>query len=143
MKFCRINLVETDYDIMPASRWGYIREKDVSSLDQIYKSYCKFKNFDSVMPIFDSQYLDESIDIIGYYDNENLVAWDMIKVYDNENVEALQFAWNYENPNLRLGIESLKNACAIYKQRGFKYLYLGLTANYKKEIKGYQELGPA
>ncbi len=94
------------------------------------------------MPVFDLQYLDASVDLIGYYDNGSLVAWDMIRVYDSKNAEALQFAWNYANPDLRLGIESLKNACAIYKDRGFEYLYLGMTAKYKQDIDGYEELGP-
>jgi len=142
MKYCRIDLSQTAYTPMLNSQWKYIIERNTSTLNQIYKEYCSFKKFDSVMPIFDSQYLDKSVDIIGYYDNDNLVAWDMIKIYDDQNVEALQFAWNYKNPDLRLGMESLKNACAIYKQRGFKYLYLGSAANYKKEILGYQELGP-
>jgi hypothetical protein len=94
------------------------------------------------MPLFPSQYTDSSVDIIGYYDNGQLVAWDMIKIHDSKNAEALQFAWDYVNPDLRLGIESLKNACAIYKQRGFEYLYLGMTAKYKQDIDGYEELGP-
>jgi hypothetical protein len=94
------------------------------------------------MPVFDLQYLDTTVDLIGYYDSGLLVAWDMIRVYDSKNAEALQFAWNYENPDLRLGIESLKNACAIYKDRGFEYLYLGMTAKYKQDIDGYEELGP-
>lgn len=143
MKFCRINLLKTDYSIMEQKlEWNYIVDRDVYQLDQIYKNYCRFKKFESVMPIFDIQYRDSSTEFIGYYDQEKLVAWDMIKIYDDKNVEALQFAWNYENPSLRLGINSLYNACAIYKQRGFEYLYLGTTASYKKEIAGYEELGP-
>jgi len=142
MKFCRIDLSKTNYDPMSDSQWKYIVDRDVAVLDQIYKEYCRFKKFDSVMPLFKSQYLDPSVDIIGYYDTNNLAAWDMIRIYDSENAEALQFAWDYKNPDLRLGMESLKNACAIYKQRGFKYLYLGPAANYKKEILGYEELGP-
>jgi hypothetical protein len=142
MKFCRIDLSKTNYDAMSESQWKYIVDRDITVLDQIYKEYCRFKKFDSVMPLFNSQYLDPSVDIIGYYDNNNLAAWDMIRIYDSEHAEALQFAWDYKNPDLRLGMESLKNACAIYKQRGFKYLYLGPAANYKKEILGYEELGP-
>jgi hypothetical protein len=91
------------------------------------------------MPIFNSQYTDPNIEIICYYDT-NLVAWDMMRIHDSTNVEALQFAWDYKTPSLKLGIESLKNACAIYKSRGFKYLYLGETAKYK-QIDGYEELG--
>jgi hypothetical protein len=91
------------------------------------------------MPIFSSQYLDPSIEMICYYDKD-FIAWDMIRLHDRYNAEAIQFAWDYKNPDLKLGIESLKNACAIYKERGFKYLYLGETAKYK-QIDGYEELG--
>lgn len=143
MKFCRIKLLETNYSPMKfGEEWNYILDRNTDQLNSIYQEYCRYKKFDSVMPIFDLQYLDSSVDLIGYYDNTNLVAWDMIRIYDSKNVEALQFAWNYQNPDLRLGIESLKNACAIYKQRGFEYLYLGTSAKYKQDISGYEELGP-
>lgn len=142
MKFCRINLSKTNYPMMPSGTWDIIRDRNCDQLNDIYKAYCRYKRFDSVMPVFDLQYLDTTVDLIGYYDSGLLVAWDMIRVYDSKNAEALQFAWNYANPDLRLGIESLKNACAIYKDRGFEYLYLGMTAKYKQDIDGYEELGP-
>lgn len=142
MKFCRIKLAETDYSVMKSDQWRYITDRNVDQLNDIYKTYCRYKKFDSVMPVFDLQYLDSSVELVGYYDKDRLVAWDMIRVYDSKNAEALQFAWDYANPDLRLGIESLKNACAIYKQRGFEYLYLGTSAKYKQEISGYEELGP-
>jgi hypothetical protein len=93
------------------------------------------------MPIFDIQYTDKNTDIIGYYDNEDLVAFSLIKLYDNDHAESLQFAWDYKNPKLRLGIESLRNECAIYKARGYRYLYLGLADEYKNQIDGFEILG--
>lgn len=144
MKFCRIDLSKTNYEPMiQEHQWRYVNDREFSELNSIYEIYCRYKKFDSVMPMFPNQYADQSVDMIGYFDNGQLVAWDMIKIHDDKNAEALQFAWNYANPDLRLGMESLKNACAIYKQRGFEYLYLGAAANYKKEIDGYEELGPA
>jgi hypothetical protein len=143
MKFCRINLSKTNYTSMTEGhQWEYVVDRQSDTINVIYETYCRHKKFDSVMPLFPSQYTDSSVDIIGYYDNGQLVAWDMIKIHDSKNAEALQFAWDYVNPDLRLGIESLKNACAIYKQRGFEYLYLGMTAKYKQDIDGYEELGP-
>jgi hypothetical protein len=143
MKFCRINLSKTNYTSMTEGhQWEYVIDRQSDTINVIYETYCRHKKFDSVMPLFPSQYTDSSVDIIGYYDNGQLVAWDMIKIHDSKNAEALQFAWDYVNPDLRLGIESLKNACAIYKQRGFEYLYLGMTAKYKQDIDGYEELGP-
>jgi hypothetical protein len=112
----------------------------IDEYNRIYNEYCSYKNFDSVMPIFNSQYTDPNIEMICYYDKKMFVAWDMIKLHDSYNAEAIQFAWDYKNPELKLGIESLKNACAIYKERGFKYLYLGQVAKYK-QIDGYEELG--
>ena len=93
------------------------------------------------MPIFDSEYVDQKNDIIGYFDNNNLVAFSLLRRYDAENVEAVQFAWNYNNPKLRLGIESLKQECAIYKRLKFKFLYLGEADEYKSIIDGFEILG--
>ena len=141
MEFARINLSMTDYS--PMNNWDYITDPAViSDLNRIYQQYCRYKKFSSVMPIFDSQYTDSSNDVIGYYDQNQLVAFSLIKRFDDKNAECLQFAWDYQNPGLRLGIESLKNECAIYRNRGFNYLYLGTADNYKKEIMGFEILGP-
>lgn len=137
MKFCRIDLSKTNYSKL--ENWQMYGES-VEEYNRIYREYCAHKNFESVMPIFDSQYTDPNREMICYYDDENFVAWDMICIHDATNAEAVQFAWDYKNPDLKLGIESLKNACAIYKERGFKYLYLGEAAKYK-QIDGYEELG--
>lgn len=93
------------------------------------------------MPLFDQQFRDPWNDILGYFSNRKLVAFSLIKRYDTKNAEALQFAWDYVNPKLRLGIESLKNECAIYKKQGYNYLYLGLADEYKSQIDGFEILG--
>ena len=93
------------------------------------------------MPIFHSEYIDTSNDLIGYYDEDELVAFSMIRRYDRDNAECIQFAWDYKNPKLRLGIRSLEHECAIYKDRGWKYLYLGEADEYKKKIQGFEMLG--
>jgi hypothetical protein len=136
MKFCRIDLDKTNYSKL--NNWK-LHTESIDEYNRIYVEYCSYKNFDSVMPIFSNQYIDPTIEMICYYDNE-FVAWDMIRLHDQYNAEAIQFAWDYKNPDLKLGIESLKNACAIYKERGYKYLYLGQVAKYK-QIDGYEELG--
>ena len=138
MKFCRIKLSETNYNKL--DNWKVNSESN-SEYNRIYKEYCTHKNFDSVMPIFDSQYQDVNIEMFCYYDSDRFVAWDMIRTHNKENAEAIQFAWDYRNPDLKLGIESLKNACAVYKERGFQYLYLGEASKYKMQIAGYEELG--
>lgn len=140
MEYCKINLNLTNYSQL--TNWGYIRDIELyPSLHEIYRKYCKYKKFASVMPLFDSQFSDQTNDIIGYSNNNKLVAFSIIKKYDTENVEALQFAWDYAEPTLRLGINSLKNECAVYKAQGFKYIYLGSTNEYKSKLDGYEILG--
>jgi len=94
------------------------------------------------MPIFDSEYTDPKNDVIGYTDSGQLVAFSIIRRYDQKNAECVQFAWNYEKPRLRLGIESLKTECAIYRDRGFEFLYLDQAHLYKQQFQGFETLGP-
>jgi hypothetical protein len=139
-QFARIKLAETDYT--PSVDWYYITEPDLDQLNDIYRTYCIYKHFTSVMPIFDSQYLDPNTDIIGYRDSGQLIAFSLMKRYDDQNVLASQFAWTYRNPRARLGIESLKTECAIYRERGFQYLYLDQAHLYKQGLEGFETLGP-
>ena len=57
-------------------------------------------------------------------------------------MESLQFAWNYKQPDLQLGKLSLEHECAYYKNLGYKYLYMGESADYKAQFDGYEILGP-
>jgi hypothetical protein len=139
-QFARIRLEETQYQ--PTTDWYYITEPDIAQLNDIYRTYCIYKHFASVMPIFDSQYRDSNTDIIGYRDAGELIAFSLMKRYDDHNVLASQFAWTYRNPKTRLGIESLRTECAIYRQRGFKYLYLDQVHLYKQSFDGFEMLGP-
>jgi hypothetical protein len=139
-QYARINLVDTDYE--PVVDWYYITDPDIAELNDIYRTYCIYKHFASVMPIFDSQYTHPSTDIIGYRDAGKLVAFSLMKRYDDHNVLASQFAWTYQNPRTRLGIKSLKTECAIYRQRGFQYLYLDQVHLYKQGFQGFETLGP-
>jgi hypothetical protein len=141
-QFARINLEHTDYG--HSVSWDYLQPTTavINSLQQIYRQYCIYKKFTSVMPLFDSRFQDPQTDIIGYYDNQDLVAFSLIKRYDQYNALCDQFAWTYHKPKQRLGIESLKTECAIYKDRNFKYLYLDQAHMYKSQIKGFEILGP-
>ena len=139
-QFARINLEKNTDQV--AVKWAYLKNPNVAELQDIYRTYCIYKHFASVMPLFDSQFTDPDTDVLGYYDNELLVAFSIIKRYDDENALCAQFAWNYRNPKLRLGIESLRTECAIYRERGFKYLYLDQAHLYKQGITGFELLGP-
>lgn len=139
-QFARIDLSKNTDQV--AVNWAYLQSPDIAVLNDIYRTYCIYKHFASVMPIFDSQYTDPDTDIIGYYDVDELVAFSLIKRYDNENALCAQFAWNYRKPKLRIGVESLRTECAIYRERGFKYLYLDQAHLYKQGITGFELLGP-
>lgn len=139
-QFARIDLSKTNYE--SSVTWEYLRNPDTDKLNKIYRDYCTYKKFASVMPIFNSRYTDPMTDVIGYYDQDQLVAFSLIKRYDEHNALCDQFAWNYNNPRLRLGIETMKTECKIYKDLGFKYLYLEQAHLYKQEIDGFELLGP-
>ena len=138
--FARINLSKTMY--RPTVEWEYLREPNIAQLQDIYRTYCIYKHFASVMPLFDSQFTDTATDVIGYREDGERVAFSLMKRYDDKNVLASQFAWTYHNPRTRLGVESLKTECAIYRDRGFEYLYLDQAHLYKQGLEGFELLGP-
>jgi hypothetical protein len=138
-QFARIRLSETTYQ--PTVEWEYLREPDIPVLQDIYRTYCIYKHFASVMPLFDSQFTNPMTDVIGYREEGKLVAFSLMKRYDKQNVLASQFAWTYHNPRTRLGLESLKTECAIYRERGFEFLYLDQAHLYKQGLEGFEILG--
>jgi hypothetical protein len=138
-QFARINLHKTTYQ--PQVDWYYITNPDIAVLQDIYRTYCIYKHFASVMPLFASQFTDPLTDVIGYREQGQLVAFSLMKRYDDHNVLASQFAWTYHNPRTRLGLESLKTECAVYRERGFRYLYLDQAHLYKQGLEGFEILG--
>ena len=139
-QFARIDLAQTTY--RPTVTWEYLLEPNIAQLQDIYRTYCIYKHFASVMPLFDSQFTDPATDVIGYREAGQLVAFSLMRRYDTENVLASQFAWTYHNPRTRLGVESLKTECAIYRDRGYKFLYLDQAHLYKQGLEGFEILGP-
>jgi len=141
-QFACINLEKTNYE--PTVQWAYLTpsKEQIKQLQEIYRTYCIYKHFGSVMPLFASRFYDNMADIIGYYDDNALVAFSLIRRYDEHNALCDQFAWTYHKPKMRLGIETMKTECAIYKARGFKRLYLEQAHLYKSEINGFEILGP-
>ena len=139
-QFARIDLAQTTY--RPTVTWEYLLEPNIAQLQDIYRTYCIYKHFASVMPLFNSQFTDPNTDVIGYREQGELVAFSLMRRYDTENVLASQFAWTYRNPRTRLGVESLKTECAIYRDRGYKFLYLDQAHLYKQGLEGFEILGP-
>ena len=62
MLYARINLEKTNYTMMQKN-WSFIENPDISVLNQIYQTYCRYKKFPSVMPIFYSEYTDSKIEL--------------------------------------------------------------------------------
>ena len=142
MIYARIDLKKVTYAPM-AGGWRFLEMPNSFQLDSIYLKYCRYKKFSSFMPIFPSEYVDPNNDVIGYFDDyDQLIAFSLIRRHDKHNAECVQFAWNYDDPTLRLGIESLKHECALYRDRGFRYLYLGHADEYKSQIEGFEIMGP-
>lgn len=127
--------------MMNSEHFRVLTEWDYGELNKIYIDYCKHKQFDSFMPVFYEDFRDNTI--LGYFHNDALVAWTLMIEYPSQlSVSSDQFAWNYAEPKLHLGIASLRNECAYYKQRGFEYLYLDGADEYKQQIQGFEILGP-
>jgi hypothetical protein len=142
MIFSRIRLEFTDYQLLDTAQ--VIDKPDYDQLELIYKNYCRYKKFDSVMPFFKEQYQQSNSEIIGYYQEGTLVAYSLILKYPSQHsVMSEQFAWDYQEPQLRLGIRSIEHECQFYKQQGYKFVYLGEHSEYKSTFTGYELLGPA
>lgn len=136
----RINLSKTNYNV--TLEYKVLQHPDVERISNIYRDYCLYKQFESVYPLFPSEWNKPHMDLIGYWHNHQLVAFSMYHKYDNKNVHADQFAWDYKNPALKIGYKSLRTECALYKAWGYDYIYIGEHYEYKSEIQGYEILGP-
>ena len=72
--YARVDLSKCNYKTLPNCK--IIKSPNITELNKIYTKYCRYKKFKSVMPIFDSDYKNN--DVIGYYDNDKLVAFSII-----------------------------------------------------------------
>lgn len=138
MQYGRIDLTKTNYQLDPDAT--LLLNPDIEALKEIYAHYCGYKRFKSVEPLFSYEILKS--DVIGYFDDSNLVAFSIISHVDEISVRGLQFAWNYKKPSLNLGWRANFHECAWYKQLGYRYYYLGSHHPYKEKISGYEILGP-
>ncbi|HAW03679.1 MAG TPA: hypothetical protein DCW83_03275 [Saprospirales bacterium] len=154
--YARINLEKTNYSKIDNTDIIDYYPRMPQDLDNIYYKYCNHHAFNSVMPLFPIEYEENTIH--GYYDTNHdglyddyhnhgdskiMVGFSMICEFDNENAEAYQFAWDYRRPKLHLGLASLRHECAYYKEKGFKYLYIGGADEYKQKIDGFEIMSPA
>jgi hypothetical protein len=138
---CRINLEQTNYKQMP---FKFLSLRDFEACEHIYKLYIDHNNIDNPHPVFQEEWDTNSkynADVLGYYDQDRLVAWSLIYKFPSKStVLADQFAWDYRNPKLKLGYKTLRSECAYYKAQGFKFFMLGEDDKYKEELKGFEIL---
>lgn len=139
-QFGRINLQQTLYTSDLA--WRHLDPVPVNDLQRVYRDYCVHKHFQSVMPLIPGRLTAADTEIIGYHDGDRLVAWSMYRVWDRDNVLSDHFAWDYRNPRLRLGIRSIENECAIYRDRGYRWMYFEAVEPYMLDLQGFEILGP-
>jgi hypothetical protein len=139
-QFGRINLVITNYQVDLA--WKILNPVPVADVLRVYRDYCTHKHFHSVIPMIPGRLTASQTEIIGYQDQDRLVAWSMYRLWDAENVLSDHHAWDYRNPRLRLGIRSLKNECAIYRDRGYRWMYFESVQPYMLDLEGFETLGP-
>lgn len=139
-QFGRINLEQTHYvNDLDCKR---LDPAPVNDLQRIYREYCLHRRFQSVMPMIAGRFTAPNTEIFGYHDNrDRLVAWSMYRIWDEHNILSDYFAWDYRNPRLRLGIRSLQNECAIYRNRGYRWMYFESVQPYMLDIEGFQILG--
>lgn len=114
----------------------------VDDVLRIYRAYCAHKHFHSVMPMIPGRFSVPGTEVWGYRDQGRLVAWSMYRVWDQHSVVCDHHAWDYRNPRLRLGIRSFENECAIYRDRGFRFMYFESVESYMHNIEGFRLLGP-
>jgi hypothetical protein len=138
-QFGRVNLAATRYQ--PVTDWEILVDPPVDRLNEIYRDYCRHRHFQSVMPMIAARYRAPGTEIIGYRDQGEIVAWSMYRIWDPENILSDHFAWDYRNPKLRLGIESIKTECAIYRDRGYQWMYFESVEPYMLDIEGFEILG--
>ena len=139
-QFGRINLQETRY--VSDLTWEIMDPVPVNDCQRVYRDYCLHKHFRSVMPLIAGRLRAPDTEIIGYRHDHRLVAWSMYRIWDKNNVLSDHFAWDYRDPRLRLGIRSMENECAIYRDRGYRWMYFETVEPYMLDMQGFEIMGP-
>ena len=139
-QFGRIDLQATQY--VSDLAWEVLDPVPVNDVQRVYREYCAHKHFLSVMPMIAGRLTAPDAKIIGYRDQDRLIAWSMYRIWDDHNILSDHFAWDYRNPRLRLGIRSIENECAIFRDRGFRWMYFETVEPYMLDVQGFEILGP-
>ena len=140
MTFGCIDLTATAY--IASLNYYMLNPVPIDQLQKVYRDYCKHKNFHSVMPMVPGRFLVPGTEVFGYYGEHGLQAWSMYRIWDYQSVVCDHHAWDYRVPQLRLGRTSLENECAVYRDRGFKFMYFESVESYMYSMQGFKTLGP-
>lgn len=139
MKYGRIDLTKTTYDIVLDAQ--LLNPVPFDDVNRVYKIYCLHKNFKSVIPMVPGRFTIPNTEVYGYYNQDKLIAWSMYRIWDKENIVIDHHAWDYENPELRIGLRSLQNECAIYRNQGYQFMYFESVELYMLSLQGFEILG--
>ncbi len=93
------------------------------------------------MPMIPGRFLIPNTEVFGYYEQEKLIAWSMYRIWDDKNIVIDHHAWDYNNPKLRIGLRSLQNECALYRNRGYQFMYFESIEPYMLKLQGFEILG--
>jgi hypothetical protein len=139
MKFGRIDLTKTTYNIILDAQ--LLNPVPIDEVNRVYQAYCLYKNFKSVIPMVPGRFAIPGTEVLGYYDQDQLIAWSMYRIWDSKNIVSDHHAWDYSNPGLRIGLHSLENECALYRDRGYRYMYFEFITPYMMDLQGFEILG--
>ena len=140
-QFGRIDLAATNYGAdIDCERLDPV---PINEVLRVYREYCRHRHFQSVIPMIPGRLQAADTEIIGYYHQDRLMAWSMYRIWDHQNILSDHFAWDYRDPRLRLGIRSIENECAIYRDRGYRWMYFEAVEPYMLDLQGFEVLGPA
>ena len=139
MKFGRIDLTKTTYNIVLDAH--LLNPVPIDEINRVYQAYCTYKNFKSVIPMVPGRFAVPGTEVYGYYEQDKLIAWSMYRIWDSKNIVSDHHAWDYTNPRLRIGLHSLENECALYRNRGYEFMYFEFIAPYMLDLQGFEILG--
>lgn len=139
-QFGRINLGEVTYS--QDLDWQLLDPVPINDVLRVYRDYCLHKHFQSVMPMVPARFQIAGTEVIGYRNQDRLVAWSMYRIWDEHNILSDHFAWDYREPRLRLGVRSIENECAIYRDRGYRWMYFEAVEPYMLDLQGFEIMGP-
>ena len=138
-QFGRVDLAATSYCV--SMDWRLLNPVPMDEVMQVYHEYCHYRHFQSVIPIIPGRFSIPGTEVIGYHEQDKLIAWSMYRIWDQENIVIDQHAWDYSKPEQKIGLRSLHNECALYRGRGFRWMYFESVEPYMLDIEGFEILG--